>query len=251
MTFLTSHTLGHYISTMMWAMIHVCLLCVVCLTLQYVKLSFCCHWIQELARPHFSFFHLSTPAFVIHSCGFRVWSFVPSVVSKSSPLFCWDLNIFPFFFLLPFLSVFHCVQPNPLVAKHWLMALLAFQRERVHDSLGAVDLPNHLPVTLHPPSPCSPTSSLQILPITQPFSEVIWGSLEREEPPLRVHLGRQKGLELYSLSSIANKAKPCEWRQSLFSVLWLILLVCWRGEKRCDGERIREETVCVWCRLPE
>lgn len=131
------------------------------------------------------------------------------------------------------------------------MALRAVQREREHNSPGAVDLPNHSPVTLLPPLPCSLPPSLQNPPITQPFSEVIWGSLEREGLPLRVHLGRQKGLELYSLGSIANKAKPCEWRQSLFSVLWLILLVFRRGEKRWDGERIGWETECVcWVLLP-
>lgn len=140
-----------------------------------------------------------------------------SVVSKSSRLSS-GIWIFFFFFLLPFfLGVFHSVQPNPLVAKQWLMALLAVQRERVHTSSGAVALPNHLPVTLLPPLACSPLPSQQNPPITHAFSEVIWGSLEREELPLRVHLGRQKGLELYSLGSIGNKAKPCEWRQSLFS----------------------------------
>lgn len=71
-----------------------------------------------------------------------------------------------------------------------------------------------------------------------PFSEVIWGSLEREVLLLGVHLGRQKGLELYSLGSVANKAEACEWRQSLFSVLQLILLVCEAGERRWDGDGV-------------
>ncbi|KAM7412826.1 hypothetical protein PAMA_020284 [Pampus argenteus] len=44
------------------------------------------------------------------------------------------------------------VSTNSLVAKQWLMALLAAQGERVHISLGAVDLPNHLLSPTSPPS---------------------------------------------------------------------------------------------------
>lgn len=101
----------------------------------------------------------------------------------------------------------------------------------------------------YPSLPCSPPPSLQKPPITQPFSEVIWGSLEREELPLRVHLGRQKGLELYSVGRIANKAKPCEWRQSLFSVVWVILLGCMKkGEKVRWRETQGRNLVFVGCR---
>ena len=144
--------------------------------------------------------------------------------------------------------VFHCAQPNPLVARQWLMALLAARRERVHISPGALDPPNNLPVTLLPPLTVSllppPLHPGTNLPITQPFSEVIWGSLEREGLTLRVHLGRQKGLELYSLGSVTDKAQPCEWRQSLFSVLWLILLVCKARREKVRGGQNRGWDVC-------
>eukprot|EP00064_Thunnus_orientalis_P000656 superscaffoldBa00000035_g657 len=76
------------------------------------------------------------------------------------------------------------LQPNPLVAKQWLMALLAAQRERVHISPGAVDLPNHLPVTHLPPP------SQQNSPITQPFSEGQLSNagsrLRQEDSPPRI-----------------------------------------------------------------
>lgn len=178
---------------------------------------------------------------------------MPSVVSKSSPLSAgiWIFFFFFPFFYLFFFGVFHSAQPNPLVAKQWLKALLAAQRERVHISPGAVNLPNHLLVTLLPPFFFSCSPPWQISPITQPLSEVIWGSLEREELTLRVHLGRQKGLELYSLGSIANKAKPFEWRQSLFSVLWLILLVCKARREKVRWRQNRgRERVCVGVARP-
>lgn len=105
------------------------------------------------ARPHFSFLSHVSSRFC--SSQLQVLPRLPSLVSKSNLLFL--LGFTYFFFLLPFyVGVFHSIQPNPLVAKQWLMALRAVQRERVHFSPGAVDLPNHLPVT-PPPIPAELT----------------------------------------------------------------------------------------------
>lgn len=64
---------------------HMCLLCIVCTTSQYVKPSF--FVVTEykcLQGPIFLFFHLSARAFVLHSCEFCFSCL--SVVSKSSRL---------------------------------------------------------------------------------------------------------------------------------------------------------------------
>lgn len=103
-------------------------------------------------------------------------AFMPSVVSKSSPLFCWDLNIFLFLSFTFFLCVFHSVQPNPLVAKQWLMALLASpegEGAQLPGSSGSSQSFACHPPPPYPSLPCSPPPSLQKPPITQPFSEVI------------------------------------------------------------------------------
>ena len=201
---------------------------------------------QEPARPHFSFLSPVNSRFCCSqlqvfrseaSCLLRLANQVP---------FLLGFEYFPFSFFYLFLASF-----TPFSQTHWLLSS-GWWHCWLSRGRGCTTPREQwiFPIIcLSPTSPLlprSPPPSLQHPPITQPFSEVIWGSLEREELPLRVHLGRQKGLELYSLGSIANKAKPCEWRQSQFSVLWLILLVCRKEEKRWDGERVGGEMSVCW-----
>lgn len=129
---------------------------------------------QEPARPPFSFLSPVNSSFCCSQLQvFRSEASCLLQLANQVP-FLLGFEYFPLFFLLPFSGVFHSVQPNPLVAKQWLMALLALQRERVHNSPGAADLPNHLPVT-HLPPVLLPLHlhPMQHPPITQPFSEVI------------------------------------------------------------------------------
>lgn len=228
-------------------MIHACV-CFVSFAQQYVKPGFCCHWMQEPASLHFSL--LSPVSSRFCSSQLRVLVLQQFDVSKSSLLSA-GIWIFFLFFLSPLFFLLSFIQ---LSQSHWLLSSGGWHCYYSPQGEG-VPLPESCgssqSFACHPPPPLFSLSlALQLCPcenspITQPFSEVIWGSLEREELPLRVHLGRQKGLELYSLGSAANKAWPCEWRQSLFSVLWLIPLVCRRAEKRWDEGREKAEKLSV------